>query len=109
MIQRFGKSLERAFRKLRPHLVPAYRQAFKSLVARGLLERREGERIVCCDFSNSAIDAVGGALLLQLGARPHRRWIFSRIHRPPRDAFLVWNPLFEVIVTHRAYGRSPVL
>jgi hypothetical protein len=66
MIQRFGKSLERAFRKLRPHLVPAYRQAFKSLVARGLLERREGERIVCCDFSNSAIDAVGGRYYFSL-------------------------------------------
>lgn len=30
------------------------------MVSRGLHERRDGEQIVCCDFSNPAIDAVGG-------------------------------------------------
>lgn len=63
---RLGKSLETAVRKLRPHLVPAYRRAFSKLVARGLRERREGERIVCCDFSDPAIDAVGGRYYFSL-------------------------------------------
>jgi hypothetical protein len=55
-----GKSLEATVRKLRPWLVPTYRRAFADMVSRGLGERREGERIVCCDFANPAIDAVGG-------------------------------------------------
>lgn len=61
-----GKSLEAVVRKLRPYLVPAYRRAFASLVARGLGQRREGERIVCCDFANPAIDAVGGRYYFSL-------------------------------------------
>ena len=61
-----GKSLEATVRKLRPWLVPTYRRAFAGLVARGLSERREGERIVCCDFSNPAIDAVGGRYYFSL-------------------------------------------
>jgi hypothetical protein len=61
-----GKSLEAVVRKLRPWLVPSYRRAFAGLVSRGLGERREGERIVCCDFSNPAIDAVGGRYYFSL-------------------------------------------
>jgi glycosyltransferase involved in cell wall biosynthesis len=61
-----GKSLEAVVRKLRPWLVPSYRRAFAGLLARGLAERREGERIVCCDFSNPAIDAVGGRYYFSL-------------------------------------------
>ena len=61
-----GKSLEAFVRKVRPYLVPAYRSAFAGLIARGLDERREGERIVCCDFSNPAIDAVGGRYYFSL-------------------------------------------
>jgi hypothetical protein len=30
------------------------------MLVRGLGERREGEPVVCCDFANPAIDAVGG-------------------------------------------------
>jgi hypothetical protein len=60
MIGRFGKSLESAVRRVRPYLLPAYRAAYRAMVVRGLTERREGERIVCCDFSNPAMDAVGG-------------------------------------------------
>lgn len=46
--------------------MPAYRRAFTALVARGLKERREGEPIVCCDFENPAIDAVGGRYYFSL-------------------------------------------
>ncbi len=61
-----GKSLEAAFRKVRPYLNPAHRRAFSSLLARGLTERRAGEPIVCCDFGNPAIDAVGGRYYFSL-------------------------------------------
>ena len=61
-----GKSLEATVRKLRPWLVPTYRRAFADMVSRGLGERREGERIVCCDFANPAIDAVGGRYYFSL-------------------------------------------
>ncbi|TAG09878.1 MAG: hypothetical protein EAZ42_05565 [Verrucomicrobia bacterium] len=61
-----GKSLEKFVRKLRPHVLPAYRRAFSELVSRGLSERRPGERIVCCDFSNPEIDAVGGRYYFSL-------------------------------------------
>ena len=61
-----GKSLEAAVRKLRPYLIPAHRRAFAELVVRGLGERQEGERIVCCDFFNPAIDAVGGRYYFSL-------------------------------------------
>jgi glycosyltransferase involved in cell wall biosynthesis len=63
---RLGKSLETVVRKLRPHLGPAYRRAFSELVRRGLHERHEGERIVCCDFSDPSIDAVGGRYYFSL-------------------------------------------
>lgn len=36
------------------------------MLARGLGERRDGERIACCDFSNPAIDAVGGRYYFSL-------------------------------------------
>lgn len=46
--------------------MPEYRRAFAALVARGLGERREGEPVVCCDFRNPAIDAVGGRYYFSL-------------------------------------------
>jgi hypothetical protein len=61
-----GKSLEAAVRKARPYFNPAYRRARASLIARGMGERREGEKIVCCDFNNPAIDAVGGRYYFSL-------------------------------------------
>lgn len=66
MISSIGKSLEAAVRKIRPYLSPAQRRAFAAMVGRGLGERREGEPIVCCDFSNPAIDAVGGRYYFSL-------------------------------------------
>ncbi len=57
---RIGKSLEAVVRKIRPYLSPGYRRAYSAMVSRGMRERRSGETIVCCDFSNPAIDAVGG-------------------------------------------------
>ncbi len=60
MSVRFGKRIEAAARRIRTYLAPAYRRAFSSVISRGLRERRDGEVIVCCDFSNPAIDAVGG-------------------------------------------------
>ena len=60
MSTRFGKSIEAAARRVRPYLAPSYRRAFSGLVSRGMRERRDGEAIVCCDFSDPAIDAVGG-------------------------------------------------
>jgi hypothetical protein len=62
----FGKSLEAVVRKIRPWLKPEYRRAFSSLLARGLSERRQNEPIVCCDFSNPAIDSVGGRYYFSL-------------------------------------------
>jgi hypothetical protein len=61
-----GKMIESAVRRMRPWLMPEYRHAFDALVARGLKERREGEPIVCCDFENPAIDAVGGRYYFSL-------------------------------------------
>jgi glycosyltransferase involved in cell wall biosynthesis len=58
--------IESAVRRMRPWLMPEYRRAFAALVARGLKERREGERVVCCDFENPAIDAVGGRYYFSL-------------------------------------------
>ncbi len=66
MIKRFGKNLEATGRKIRIHLLPSYRRAFASLLARGLSQHHEGEPIVCCDFSNPAIDAVGGRYYFSL-------------------------------------------
>lgn len=63
---RIGKSLEAAVRKVRPYFNPAYRRAFAALVSRGMSEHRAGEPIVCCDFSNPAIDAVGGRYYFSL-------------------------------------------
>lgn len=61
-----GKSLEAVLRRTRPHLLPAYRRAYAGLVARELRQRRPGEPIVCCDFENPAIDAVGGRYYFSL-------------------------------------------
>lgn len=61
-----GKSLEAALRRTRPHLLPAYRRAYAGIVARGLEQRHPGEPIVCCDFENPAIDAVGGRYYFSL-------------------------------------------
>lgn len=66
MSYHFGKSLEAVVRKLRPWLKPEYRRAFSSLLARGLSERRQNEPIVCCDFTNPAIDSVGGRYYFSL-------------------------------------------
>ncbi len=62
----FGKSLEAAARKVRLYLSPANRRAFRDLRARGLNERLPNEPMVCFDFSNSAIDAVGGRYYFSL-------------------------------------------
>jgi hypothetical protein len=59
-MRRIGKSLEALARKSRPYVLPRYRRAFSRLLARGMSQRREGEPMVCCDFSSQAIDAVGG-------------------------------------------------
>ncbi len=66
MSRKIGKSLEAAVRKVRPWFNPAYRHAFAALVSRGMSERREGEKIVCCDFSDHAIDSVGGRYCFSL-------------------------------------------
>jgi len=66
MSKHLGKSLEAAVRGIRPHLWPSYRRAFRSLVARGLRERHEGEPLVCCDFRSQAIDSVGGRYYFSL-------------------------------------------
>lgn len=66
MIKRFGKNLEAMGRKIRTRLFPSYRRAFTALLARGLSQHREGEPIVCCDFANPAIDAVGGRYYFSL-------------------------------------------
>jgi hypothetical protein len=66
MIARFGKSLEAGARILRPFLLPSYRRAFTQLVARGLKQHPIGTPIVCCDFSNPAIDSVGGRYYFSL-------------------------------------------
>lgn len=79
-----GKSLEAAVRMIRPWLKPKYRRAYNALVARRLAERREGEPIVCCDFANPVIDAVGG------------RYYFSLV----RD--LIDAGYFLVFTAHRA-------
>lgn len=79
-----GKSLETTLRRIRPFLVPAYRRAFTGLVTRGLSQRRPGEPLVCCDFENPAIDAVGG------------RYYFSLV----RD--LIDAGYFPVFIAHRA-------
>lgn len=55
-----------AVRKVRPYFNPIYRRAFAALVSRGMKEHREGEPIICCDFSNPAIDAVGGRYYFSL-------------------------------------------
>ena len=60
MSMRIGKSVESVARRARPYLTPAYRRAFAQLSSRGMDERRPGEPIVCCDFADQAIDAVGG-------------------------------------------------
>ena len=59
-MRRIGKSLEAMVRKWRPYILPSYRRAFSQLLARGMSQRREGEPMVCSDFNNQAIDAVGG-------------------------------------------------
>jgi hypothetical protein len=61
-----GKLIESAARRMRPWLMPGYRRAYAALASRGLKERREGEPIVCCDFTNPAIDAVGGRYYFSL-------------------------------------------
>lgn len=61
-----GKLIESAARRMRPWLMPQYRRAYAKLVARGLAERHESEPIVCCDFENPAIDAVGGRYYFSL-------------------------------------------
>ncbi len=61
-----GKSLEAVARKLRPYLSAKYRRAYAAMVSRGMSQHRPGEKIVCCDFSNQAIDSVGGRYCFSL-------------------------------------------
>ena len=62
----FGKSLEAVARKLRPYLSAKHRRAYAAMVSRGMSQHRPGEKIVCCDFSNQAIDSVGGRYYFSL-------------------------------------------
>jgi hypothetical protein len=62
----FGKSLESLGRRIRTHASPVHRRTFRELLARGMKEFRPGEKIVCCDFSNPAIDGVGGRYYFHL-------------------------------------------
>ena len=61
-----GKSLEAVARKLRPYLSAKHRRAYAAMVSRGMSQHRPGEKIVCCDFSNQAIDSVGGRYYFSL-------------------------------------------
>lgn len=61
-----GKRLEALARRLRTYLSPAHRRAFRELRARGMSQRKSGEPIVCFDFSDQAIDAVGGRYYFSL-------------------------------------------
>lgn len=61
-----GKSLEAAVRAIRPYVALSYRRAYRALVARGLGERHAGEPVVCCDFTDPAIDNVGGRYYFSL-------------------------------------------
>lgn len=62
----FGKKVEAALRRLRPHLSVAYRRAYERLRARGMSQRRPGEPLVCFDLADPAIDAVGGRYYFSL-------------------------------------------
>ena len=66
MSYHIGKALEAAVRRLRPWLRPSYRRSYRALVARGMREHRDGEPVVCCNFGNQAIDAVGGRYYFSL-------------------------------------------
>jgi hypothetical protein len=59
-VTKAGKKLEALFRRGRTYLSPAYRRAFDSMVARGMAQRLPVDRLVCCDFYDPRIDAVGG-------------------------------------------------
>lgn len=61
-----GKSAEAWIRRLRPYLKPAYRKAHRQMMARGLGQRHGNEPLVVCDFTNPAIDAVGGRYYFSL-------------------------------------------
>lgn len=61
-----GKSLEAAVRGIRPYVAPSYRRAYRELLARGLDQRRAGEPMVCCDFTDPAINGVGGRYYFSL-------------------------------------------
>ena len=94
MSQPIGKSLEAAVRRIRPHLWPSYRRAFRELLARGMRQWHDGEPVVCCDFRSQEIDAVGG------------RYYFSLV----RD--LLDAGYFPVFVARRStlasFGISPM-
>lgn len=60
------KRAEALARRLRPYVNPAARRAYRELMARGMSQRRPGEPVVCLDFSNPAIDAVGGRYYFSL-------------------------------------------
>lgn len=89
-----GKRIEGLVRRLRPHFRPVYRKAYSAMMARGMSQRKPGEPIVCCDFSEQAIDAVGG------------RYYFSLV------LDLIDAGYFPVFVGHRAtfstFGTSRV-
>ncbi len=79
-----GKSLEALARLIRPLVGPAYRRAYSAMTARGMSQRLPGEPLVCCDFADPKIDAVGG------------RYYFSLV----RD--LIDAGYFPVFTEHRA-------
>ena len=89
-----GKLLEALARKLRPHLIPSHRLAYRKLLARGLSERDHSKQIVCFDFADQAIDAVGG------------RYYFSLV----RD--VIDAGYFPVFIARRitlsSFGTSPM-
>lgn len=59
MIANIGKSLEAFHRRIRPYFSPVHRRAYAELISRGLKDLRDDDRLVVCDFTNPAIDAVG--------------------------------------------------
>lgn len=60
MIKRIGRNFEKLGWWLRPHLYPSHRRAFKRMLSYGMSSHRDDDRIVVCDFSNIAVDSVGG-------------------------------------------------
>jgi hypothetical protein len=60
MIKRIGRYFEKLGWGLRLHLHPAHRRAFRRMLSYGMKNHRDDDNVVACDFSNIAVDAVGG-------------------------------------------------